>query len=437
MIRTSCGRRSLRPVAPFGAPQKIAPIEHGAPTTLAVGADGRAVAVFTDRDRRLVVAERAPAGAFAAPAVIDGSLTNISAYPAAVVRPDGAAIVAWWSPLTAALTVRTRERPGAFGPPISLVRPRRLDSVASIVQQRFSPALSSRADAAWPHATLAADGRVAGDLERSRAASRRVADRPWRRVRELRRRRARGQRPGRGSAQRRGTDAGPAGGRLDSRSPGPIADPKGRSGACTSPARASPAAPEPAAPKVTVAALGSGALRDADPLSLRVTCDAACDVYAQIAGEEIATDVSLAAAGSRRLELRPNDDPIAPRGGGKVRVVLRSSAPGGHRATARTLTFDLRRAKTAYAPRVLGLTVAVDGKDLVVRWHTAKPAAPRFYSVWAFDEEDPVTSADPTGRSRRNFTVRIRNALGATKVTVYTAALHEDKVRRTTVEIQG
>ena len=195
-------------------------------------------------------------------------------------------------------------------------------------------------------------------------------------------------------------------------------------------------APEPAAPKVTFAAVGSHALKDADPLILRVTCDAACDVYAHITGDEETTAaLSLPAAGSRRLELRSTDHPIVPRGGGKVRVVLRSSAPGAHRATARTLTLDLRRARTVYAPRVLGLTVTLDGKDLVVRWHTAKPGNPRYYSVWAFDGEDPVTSTNPTGHSRRNFTVRVRDARGATKVTVYTAALHEDKVRRTSVKV--
>ena len=128
--------------------------------------------------------------------------------------------------------------------------------------------------------------------------------------------------------------------------------------------------------------------RTRQPLILRVTCDAACDVFAQIAGREAVTaSASLPAAGSRRLVLAPIDGPIAPRGGGKVRVLLRSSAPGAHRVTARTLTLDLRRARINFPPRVLGLTVTPDGDDLVVRWRTAKPARPRSYSALAFDDE--------------------------------------------------
>jgi hypothetical protein len=307
-----------------------------------------------------------------------------------------------------------------------------------MVQQRFSPALNAGSEAARPHATLTPDGRVL--LTWSDLALRQGV---WRIV------------PGIALVNFAGgaRETSALGGAVriaEAQTPILLADgslavawtdsgPDGKLARLHLAREGTPAAPAPAPPKVTVAALGSGTLKDAEPLALRVTCDAACDVYAHIAGEEeISTAVSLAAAGSRRLELRPIDHPIAPRGGGKVRVVLRSSAPGAQRATtARTLTLDLRRARTAYAPRVLGLTVAVDGKDLVVRWHTAKPAAPHYYSVWAFDRGDPITSANPTGHSRRNFTVRIRNAVGATKVTVYTAALHEDKVRRTTVEIQG
>jgi hypothetical protein len=83
--------------------------------------------------------------------------------------------------------------------------------------------------------------------------------------------------------------------------------------------------------------------------------------------------------------------------------------------------------------------VARDGDDLLVRWRTATPARPRGYSAWAFDDAgDPINSDTPTGSARRtSFEVRIRDARGASTVTVYASAENADKVRRTTVKVPG
>ncbi|MDA0161426.1 hypothetical protein OM076_14205 [Solirubrobacter ginsenosidimutans] len=426
------------PGAPFGAPQKVAAIDRDTAYALTVGADGRALAVFTS-DERLVVAERAPGGAFGAPAVLAKTVDPLGSQPVAILRPDGGAVVAWTSPLTAGLTARTRERAGAFGPAIALVRPQKLGSVAVMVQQRFIGGYSADLGDATPHAALAADGRVMLTWSHLR-----LLQGVWRIV------------PGTalldfaGGERETGTSGGPL------RSPAvitPVLLADGSRAVAWSDNRAdfdtgrvhlaregSPDRADPPAPAVKVTLIGSRSLKSDSPLRLRVTCDAACDVYAQVAGqEESNTSTSLAAAGSRRIALSPNRRPLAPRKGGKLRIILRSGAPGAHRATARTLTLNVRRAPIAFPPRALGVSVALDGDDLVVRWHTATPASPDRYSVWAVDDQgEPVTSTDLRhGPKRTSFEARLEDARGAAKVIVYEIAARSADTRQTTVKVPG
>ena len=185
---------------------------------------------------------------------------------------------------------------------------------------------------------------------------------------------------------------------------------------------------------------GSRTLRADSPLVLRATCDAACDVYAQLAGhEEVVDELSLPAAGSRRLVLRAagRSDRPAPRR--PVRVLLRSSAPGAHVVTARTLTLHLRRAKAVLPSPPLGLTAVREGDEIVVRWRTAKPESPRDYFVLGLDEDgDPVTGDEVTGTGKRtSFVVRLDDARRrAKKATVVRAGRETGETARTTVEIK-
>jgi hypothetical protein len=422
------------PGAPFGAPQRIAPYDEGSRHALAVGADGRALAVFTSGER-LVAAEREPGGAFGAPYTLARTADRPGAAPAAVLRPGGGAVVAWTSPLTAGLSMRTRERAGAFGPAIALVGPKRLEPDALMVQQRFGGTAWSETDAVRVLAT--GDGRVMiawGHLSRRQGI--------WRIV------------PGVALADFTGTEreTHALGGGLrniDGVTPVLLADgsravawtdndQRGNGGRMHLAREGTPDAAGAAAPKVTFTPPRSRALEDEEPLTLRVTCDAACDVEATLAERPAVTaSASLPAAGSRRLSLAPVEGPIAPRGGGPVRILLRSSAPGAHGATAGTLRLNLRRVAPKFPPRVLGLTVTRDGDDLLVRWRTAQPARPRSYVAYALDDDGaPVGAGDPKGTSRRTrFALRIRDARDAETVTVFAVAENVDKTRRTTVKV--
>ncbi|HEY6890799.1 MAG TPA: hypothetical protein VI300_23545 [Solirubrobacter sp.] len=425
------------PGAPFGAPQKVAEPDEDSSYALTVGLDGRALAVLTSR-QQLVAVERAPGATFGAPVLLANTVDRFGAQPVAILRPDGGAVVAWTSPSTAALTARARELPGAFGPAVALVRPKKLGRVATTVQQR-----SLEREHLRPRAELAADGRVLltwGHLGRPQGIWRIV---PATAVLDFA-----------GREHETSTYGGPLrtpdavipvlfadGSRAVAWSDDLGDSDNGRdsgSGRVHLAREGTPDRIDPPAPGVKVTLIGSGALKSESPLRLRVTCDAACDVFAQIAGREDSTaSISLAAAGSRRIAFYPTDRPLVPRKGGKLRIVLRSGAPGARHATARTLTLKLRRARVAFPPRAQGVTVAVDGDDLVVRWHTAKPAAANRYSVWAVDDQDePVASSELRGRRKRTtFEVRLKDTRGAVKVIVYELATNSVETRQTTVKV--
>jgi hypothetical protein len=203
----------------------------------------------------------------------------------------------------------------------------------------------------------------------------------------------------------------------------------------------SPDRPEPAAPRLQVSMTGSRTIRGESPLVLRATCDAACDIYAQLADhEEVVDGLSLPAAGSRRIVLPPLLGPIVPRRGGPVRVLLRSSAPGGHTVTARTLTLHLRRAKAVLPSPPLGLTAVRDGDEIVVRWRTAKPESPHGYSVLGLDADgEPVTGGDVPGKAKRaSFVVGLADGRRqAEEATVLGAGEETSETARTTVPVQG
>ncbi|WP_028067144.1 hypothetical protein [Solirubrobacter soli] len=430
--RTELWAAVAPPGAAFGAPQRVGETDGG-PYALAVGEDGRALAVFTSADR-LVAAERAPGGQFAAPTTLVRPADTLRNSPAAVLRPGGGAVVAWTSPTIAGLTVRTREQAGRFGRAIDLVYPKRLRGDAMRIQQRF--VLSGGGDLARAVAT--ADGRVMvtwGHLAKRQGA--------WQVV------------PGVAQVNFAGDSYevyGLTGSLRDIAEITPVVladgssavawsdnDRLGAGGRIRVARDGAPEAADPPAPRVTLTPPRSRALKDSDSLVLRVSCSAACDIDAQLEGRPpIAASVSLAKAGSDRLVFSPYDRPLVPRGGGKVRIVVRSSAPGARTVTVRTLSLTLRRAKILYPPRVLGLTLARDGDDLLVRWHTAKPARPRDYFVIAVDDQDETVGVgNPTGRARRtSFSVRIRKPTGAVRVDVYSIAENDDnKYRRTTVKV--
>ena len=403
--------------------------------------------VFVSGDQ-LVAAERPPGGGFGYPFLMADTIDEFGSVPAAVLRPDGGAVVAWAGASDATLTVRTRTAPGIFGPAIALGRARRLEDLSLMAFMRLLDSVlqgeiglgGAPPDVRGgnPRAALGADGRVLltwGQLQRP--------DQVWRILPRAALLNFEG-------GAREAITLGGTVRNVDSIVPVGLAggaravawtDNSGRLGRVHVAREGSPQPADPPAPALRVSVAGSRTLGGEAPLRLRVTCDAACDVYAQIAAhEEIFADLSLPAAGSGRLELKPLLGPIPPRRGGPVRVLLRSSAPGARTVTARTVSFRLRRAKVVLPPVPLDLTALRDGDEVVVRWRTAKPASPTRYFVIGFaDHDEPVTSNEVPGTSKRtSFVTRLRDTRRQVEtVTVIRANQESLDTGRTSVRVRG
>ncbi|WP_028062523.1 hypothetical protein [Solirubrobacter soli] len=437
------------PGAPFGAPQKIDPIASGLPYDLAVAPDGRVLVTFVSGDQ-LVAAERPPGGRFGYPFLIADTIDEFGVVPTVALRPDGGAIVGWAGLSDATMTIRTRQAPGVFGPAIAIGRAHRLESPPLMTLVRLLETALTGLQGEFgiggappdtrggnPRALLGADGRVLltwAQIQRS--------DGVWRML------------PRAALVNFEGGEREPiaVGGTLrnvDSLVPVGLpdgsrgvawTDNSGRLGRVHVAREGSPQPADPPAPAVRLQVAGSHTLAGQAPLRLRATCDAACDVYAQLVGnDQVGADLSLPGAGSGRLELTRLLRPVAPRGGGPVHVLLRASAPGARTATTRTLTFRLRRAPAKLPPVPLGLTAVRDGDVVVVRWHTAKPASPRDYFVLGYaGGEEPVTGGDVAGRAKRtSFVTRLRDVRRrVTRVTVVRADPDTLETGRTSVRVQ-
>ena len=162
------------------------------------------------------------------------------------------------------------------------------------------------------------------------------------------------------------------------------------------------APPEPPAPQVT-----SGRVRKAGGgLVLPFRCSAACDVRAAVHGPSGARR-SLRAAGSGRLTIKTNIQPIVLTRPDSVRVSVWSGASGARTARARTLTAKL---KVTRLPRVLGLKAVRRGERVVVTWHGDRPLSHATAVVMSSPtrarDDFPVGSV-VRGKGQRRFRVRM------------------------------
>jgi hypothetical protein len=327
----------------FGPPQRIGELRPGSPFSLAVAPDGRALLAFPSAGE-LYVAEREPGGAFAAAAPVGAVTERIAVLPAVAVRADGAALVAWTGIYDGMAGAFTRDGPGPFGPPVTLAARRpgdlnltRRELAGLIVRLRDSaeeyamPGEHPDVDGGNPRAMYAPDGRALVTWAANRGRGGVWSRAPFAALPAPLRRSALGS------------------GLMDVESVTPLTLANGRPAiAWTTPgstdrgrvhlAVAGAAdAPQRPPPRVRVRAVGD---RFADqPFRLRVTCSAACDVRAQIAGERDTVELfALPRAGRGDLTLPPSSGALR-----SVKVLLRYGAPGARRAAARTLTVRLRR----------------------------------------------------------------------------------------------
>lgn len=172
------------------------------------------------------------------------------------------------------------------------------------------------------------------------------------------------------------------------------------------------------APTVTAGTPKVRALRPAQSLKLPVRCSAACDVRVAVPGYPSATDVtgSLARAGTMELVIEPSSDGLVP-ARGRLRLVLRSSAPNARTVQRQTVSLALRRLPAPRVPRLLDVRARRVGDDIVVRWRTDGPVLDAYFLVYGAKgpgRGDGVGSfGAPKRLTGRSFSVRLRDARAA------------------------
>jgi hypothetical protein len=187
-----------------------------------------------------------------------------------------------------------------------------------------------------------------------------------------------------------------------------------------------PAAPEPAVPAVHLGRI----VQIPHGLAIPFRCSAACDVRATVP-DAISGRRSLRAAGSGRLKILPEFDPIMLRRPDSVPVRVLAGAPGAHTATPRSVTARLRVPRL---PRFLGLRAVRDGKMIVVSWHTDRPLRNASIIAVSSDDkafEDPFFGTTVKGAGRRRFRLSVDPILGKRYIQLfllYTPAATERRI---------
>jgi hypothetical protein len=128
---------------------------------------------------------------------------------------------------------------------------------------------------------------------------------------------------------------------------------------------------------------------------------------------------SLRGAGSGRLKILPDFDPIMLRRPDSVPVQVLSGAPGVRTVARRSVTAKLRVPRL---PRLLDLKAVRRGKKIVVSWHTDRPL--RNVSIIAVSSddkafEDPFFGSTVAGEGGRRFRVNVDPILGKRYVQLF------------------
>ena len=376
--------------APLGPPQRLGS-DAGTVVrpALAVTPGGRALVAYGG-DRGLVVHERATATEPFGPAARVGD--GDAAAPAAALAPDGGAVVAWRSAeeagVEAGVVAASRAAPGPFGTPQRLAlgaRPRAdddeeddesgddffgfLESLGGVL----STAGTLRDDGpATPRLALAPGGAFTvawlgvgcacergDDVAVPRAAAGTLADGP---------------RPAIGlGAHLRAADAAVA--YVAHGEPGVAwADNDGgwvfggyetpwragRVGASTT-SLAAGIATLPKPPVIEVRAAPQR-VAEGEPIHVRVTCDAACDIRAVVPDRgdpRAAGAAALSRAGTAAVRIDPAAEIRFPR---RTPIVVRAAAPAGGEVTTKRLHVRVGRGRPHRLPRIVGLTARRDGR---------------------------------------------------------------------------
>jgi hypothetical protein len=403
------------PGSPFGPAQRLSTklALHG--FQLTVAPDGRALAI-SDEGAHTRVLERPPGGTFAQVADL-GFTEDLFGSPTAALRPDGAAIVAWQDLLDVQVFALRRDRLGPFGRPERVGSQPRHPYGEELAD--FDGGAPAEDEGRGLRATFAPDGRpvltwapaeTLGGLNWTAAT---VATFP-------------------GGVQ---ALSGPL---RDADSVTPVILPDGRAAMAWSDVseggdprlhlaiEGTAAAPDPPAPRVEIGRIQ----QIPHGLAVPFRCSAACDVRATVP-DGISARHSLRAAGSGRLKLLPEDDPIMLRRADSVPVQVLTGAPGARAVTRKTIAAKLRVPRM---PRFLGLKAVRHGKRVVVSWHTDRPLRNAAVIVETSDTRrlaNPVFGSTVEGEGRRRFRVTVDPVLGnryAQLYLLYTPAATERRI---------
>ena len=385
------------PGAPFGPAQRLSGKLFLNQFSVTFAPDGRALAIV-DEGPHTPVLERPPGGSFAKVADLGYTENLLDGLPTAALRPDGSAIVAWLDQLDVQAWAIRRTGPGPFG---------RRERVGATPSDPYAQELAdfdgdapAEDDGRAPRAAFAADGRpvftwapahTLGGLTWTAAT---VATFP-------------------GGVQ---ALSGPL---RDADSVTPVILADGRPAIAWSDVstggdyrlhlaiEGAPAAPEPPAPEVKIGRV----VQIPHGLAIPFRCSAACDVRATVSDENSGRH-SLRAAGSGRLKILPDLEPITLRHPGSVPVQVIAGAPGARRVTRRSVTAKLRVPRL---PRFLDLKAVRRGKKIVVSWHTDRPL--RHGSVIAIPSddkafEDPFFQSPVESEGRKRFRTSVNTIFG-------------------------
>ncbi len=391
------------PGAPFGPAERLSSDVDLHEFSLTVAPDGRALAVI-DEGAHTPVLERPPGGAFARVADL-GYTESFLAHVAVALRPDGAAIVAWQDLLDLQVMAIRRTGVGPFGKP-ERVGARPEDPYGEELADFVGGAPTDH-EGRGPAVAFAGDGRPL--LTWAPTATLGILDWTPATVATF---------PGDVQAL-----SGPL---RDADSVTPVILADGRPALAWSDVSSggdshlhlaiegAPAAADPPAPRVEIGRIEQ--IRHG--LALPFRCSAACDVRATVPDGVTGTR-SLRAAGSGRLKLMPDFDPIMLTRPDSVAVQVLTGAAGGRAATSRSVTAKLR---IPDLPRFEGLTAVRRGKRIIVTWHTARSL--RRASVIGIASPtrapaDPFFGSVVEGKGRRHFRMKLDSTFGKRYVQLF------------------
>jgi hypothetical protein len=403
------------------------------------------------------VAERAPGAGFGPAARVGSTNDRLAVFPTTAVAADGGAVVAWQNVFAGTVDAVIRAQPGAFSAPLTLVPdpglkfPKvALDLFEAFLTEDtgefFSDSAGPDDQGGLPRALITPDGRalvtVAGIDKRDGMWG---AGPQWATV------------PLSGGpvqTQILGAELRDVGAITPLVTAGGTAgiawadnnDNEG-DGRLHLALEGAPDGADPAPPAVRVLGPKRRVLAADADLPLTIRCSAACDVRVQLGKGLLAPGetVSLTRAGEKRIRLFGFYAPLATLKGGPVDLSLRYGAPGTRRATAKTVTLQLRRLADTPLPRVLGAVARRDGKEIVVTWRSDRDAKPSNFTVYGIatreDPTDPLVSSIADGSatgSGGRFSVRLSDPRKAARyVKIVSGAKGARKTKTTSVRVRG